>query len=503
MSERPNTAAPDAPPTGSAPAANDGATDAATAAVPPPAEAPEQEKLNAVIQIEEIGPCRKKISIEIPKETVEKRLKKTFDEFRRDNVVPGFRRGHAPRGLIEKRVGSDLREQLKGQLIMEAMQDAEELKKLRTVGEPALKAEDVKLVDNEALKFSFETEVRPEFTLPEYKGLKLHRHKYEIGDRQIDAAVEGLRRRHGAFEPVEGGVVQPEDRITADVHIQCGDVQLAKDEEQTIPVMPANMNGLPIEDLPEKLAGAEAGEVREFTVKVPDGHPVEAVRGKDASVKITVKGVKRIVPVEIDELLKRLEAGSVDELRAGVLDELERSAERARDREVRDQVLAFLLKETKLELPPELAVRYAAEITRRSAMRMMMEGAAAEAVRTHAKEIQEASVREAVVDLALSFILEDIAEKESIQVSREELNGAVAALAAQHDRRFDRMLDELSRDGRLESLYSNLRDRKVVDRIIEQATVEDLDHEAGPGHTHEHDHGHSHEHGHEHGHEHK
>jgi FKBP-type peptidyl-prolyl cis-trans isomerase (trigger factor) len=88
--------------------------------------------------------------------------------------------------------------------------------------------------------------------------------------------------------------------------------------------------------------------------------------------------------------------------------------------------------------------------------------------------------------------MEEIAEKEKVEVTREELNGAVAMMAARSERRFDRMLDELSRDGRLEALYTNLRDRKIVDIIIAAATVEQLDHAAGPGHTHEHDHGHEH-----------
>src|SRR4051812_1896274 len=95
-----------------------------------------EEKLAASVQVEDVGPCRRRVTVEVTKEAVEKRLRKTFDEFRKENVLPGFRRGHAPRPLIEKRVGKDLREQLKGKLIMEVLEQSEELKDLRAIGEP-------------------------------------------------------------------------------------------------------------------------------------------------------------------------------------------------------------------------------------------------------------------------------------------------------------------------------------------------------------------------------
>jgi trigger factor len=451
------------------------------------------EKLNPIVQIEDAGPCRKKVSVEVSKDAVEGRLKKLFDEFRKDNVLPGFRRGRAPRRLIEKRVGKELRDQLKAQLVMEALQEPEELKNLRAIGEPDLKLEQIALNDGEALKFTFVTEVRPTFALPEYKGLKLLQHKYEIGEAEIEDALLNLRKRYGALEPVEDGKVEKDDQLSVDIDISAEGKEILTGEDQTLSVEPTRLNDLPMEDLPERLAGAAIGETREWDLVVHGAFPAEEFRGKTARVKVNVKGIKRVAPASVEDTLKAIGASTLDELKSMILDGLERDAERAKAAELRNQVCNHLLKNTKLDLPPELVGRYAARLLRRKAVQLMQEGVPPEEVQSHAGEISQEAVGEAATDLSLSYILEDIAEKEQIEISNEELNNEIAALARMYDRRFDAMREELARTGRLEELYVRLREKRTVDRIIESAQIEQLDHAAGPGHTHEH--GQSHEQG--------
>jgi trigger factor len=455
----------------------------------PAAEA--AEKTNAVITVEDVGPCRKKVTVEIPKETVEGRLKKTFDDFRKDNVLPGFRRGRAPRQLIEKRVGKELRDQLKGQLVMQALEESEDLKKLRTIGEPELKFDTIQLADDAAMKFTFETEVRPTFDLPEYKGLKLHQHKWEVNDAALNEALKRLAKRYGVLEPVDGGKVEADDQITADIEITAEGTTVLKGSDQTLAVAPTRINDIPLEDLPEKLSGAAAGETRTFEVTIHDAFPDEKLRGKKATVTVAVKGIKRVAPATMDEVVKKVEAKNLDELKAAVLDDLEREVDRAKSTELRNQVYGHLLKNTKLDLPTELVTRYAVQLTQRKAVRLMQEGVPYEEIQSHVGELNQEAAGEAMTDLALSYILEDIAEKEGVEVNQEELNTEIFMLARTYGRRFDRMKEDLAKDGRLGELFVRIRERKTLEKVLESATIEQLDHATGPGHSHEHQHEHS------------
>src|SRR5436309_2263374 len=119
------------------------------------------------VSISDAGPSRKRISIEVPAETVTERLKESLDTLLDEAELPGFRKGRAPRSLVEKRFGSTLRNEAKRQLVSDAYKKAVEEHKLKVVGDPVAEAiDEVKLEDGKSLAFDIEVEVMPEFKLP-------------------------------------------------------------------------------------------------------------------------------------------------------------------------------------------------------------------------------------------------------------------------------------------------------------------------------------------------
>ena len=130
-----------------------------------------KDEIKNIVTIADSGPCKKKISVEIPAEKISKVFDEQYEELRKNALVPGFRKGRAPRRLLEKRFGKETSEQTKLKLLVDASDSAIKDNKIESLGEPTIEHEKIKLPETGPLKFEFEVEVRPEFKLPELEGI--------------------------------------------------------------------------------------------------------------------------------------------------------------------------------------------------------------------------------------------------------------------------------------------------------------------------------------------
>jgi len=127
------------------------------------------------VTIEDAGPCKKKVVIEIPEESIKAAVDEQYTELGREAVVPGFRKGRAPRRLLEKRFGKETNEQIKLKLLAEASEAAIKDNELDILGDPDIEFEKVELPPTGPMRFEFEAEVRPEFDLPKLEGIPVNR----------------------------------------------------------------------------------------------------------------------------------------------------------------------------------------------------------------------------------------------------------------------------------------------------------------------------------------
>ena len=154
-----------------------------------PAQEKPAEEIPYQIKIEDAGPATKKVSIEIPGDVITSKLEQQFKDLRREAAIPGFRPGHAPQKLIEKRFHNDVKEQVRRAVISESYQAAVEKHSLQVIGEPQFdNAEEIKLPDSGNLTYSFQVEVQPDFALPTLTGLKLKKQKVAVNDQYLDKA---------------------------------------------------------------------------------------------------------------------------------------------------------------------------------------------------------------------------------------------------------------------------------------------------------------------------
>src|SRR5690349_21104344 len=150
-------------------------------------EQQKDEEYQYAIKIEDAGPATKRVSVEIPQDRIQTKLTEQFQELRQQAAIPGFRPGHAPQKLIEKRFSSDVKEQVRRSLISESYEQAVEKNNLQVIGEPTFDNPDaIQLPESGPLTYSFEIEVQPDIKLPELKGVKVKQPKINVTDEHID-----------------------------------------------------------------------------------------------------------------------------------------------------------------------------------------------------------------------------------------------------------------------------------------------------------------------------
>ncbi|MEA3367911.1 MAG: trigger factor family protein, partial [Planctomycetota bacterium] len=156
------------------------------------------------VNVEDIATCKKRLSIAIPREEIEAKFDERFGELEHEAFVPGFRPGHAPRRLVERRFKEAVTEEVRAKLVSEAFEKVLEEQNLDVVGEPDIDPDKIELPDEGPMTFSVDLEVRPEFDLPEdYSQIPVEEvERPQVTDETVEQALERLREQHGSLEPV-------------------------------------------------------------------------------------------------------------------------------------------------------------------------------------------------------------------------------------------------------------------------------------------------------------
>jgi len=433
-----------------------------------------------VVTIEDAGPCKKKVSVEIPEETVKSATDGQYETLRKDAVVPGFRRGRAPRRLLEKRFGKDVSEQIKLKLLADASDAAMKDNKVDALREPNVEFEKIKLPETGPLKFEFEVEVRPEFALPAIEGVPVNKTKLEVSDEQISDEVEQLQEWSGVWVPREEGKVEAEDQVIADAVLKVEGIEEEEklDNIEVYAKEYGSVGIVPVPKLDELLEGAKAGETKETVVEVPKTFFKEEYRGKKVAVRITVKDIKWLRPAELDEeFFKKYSVANEGELRERVRDVLHSRLEQQAKDQMNEQIYKYMLDNAKFDLPLDIVADQAETLLQRQYVNMRMRGLTHEQISEQIEQLKAGSEQQAKEQVRLFFIMDKVAEQLGISVSEEELNGYIAQVAIQRRQRPERLREEMERDGSLGQFKLQVRENKCVAKMLETAKITEVESE--------------------------
>jgi trigger factor len=439
--------------------------------------ATEEQEYTYNVKVEDLGPATKKIVIEIPEDRIKEKLAEQFKELRSQAAIPGFRPGHAPQKLIEKRFATDVKDQVRRTLVSESYEQALEKNNLNVLGEPDFENPDaIQLPESGSMNFSFTVEVQPDFQIPELKDVKVKKPKIEVKDENVDQAMQNLREQQGALLPVEDRGVQEKDYLLADVHVKEGGNVVAHQHDAQIVARPGRIGGVQIDDLDKQLEGLKIGETRTIKAKAPDTHPNEALRGKDVEIEVALKDLKYLQLAELNkEFLEDLGFENEQELREALREQMVERITFDVQQALREQVSKHLLDSIQFDLPAKLSTKQADRVVSRRAVELLQRGLSREQIEANIEHLRAGADEEARRDLKLFFILQKLASDLGVEVDEGELNGRIAMLAAQRGRRPEKVKQDMAKDGSLSNLYLQMREQKALDKVLESAQIEEVE----------------------------
>lgn len=445
----------------------------------------EDLKKEVKTELKDIGVLRKELRITVPGKVITDHMEHNYSELMQDAFVPGFRKGHAPRRLIEKRYGAEVRESLTSSIVGQSYFAVLENEKLDVLGDPLFRVTDnggVRLVDiDEALQhvklpeqgdfaYTCEIELKPSFELPELKGIKIRAPEIEITDTMIDEQMLQRRKMRGRLEPIDEPA-QKNDQVVAEVVLTVAGQEIKREDNQTFAVRPTSLDGIPLVDLDQALVGARAGESRTLKCRIPPDFERADLRGQDGEFTFRIHELKRLVPEELADFLKTWAFENEAEAREHHRAVLESERDRLIQRAKKAQVEEYLLNNVQLDLPQDFSARQTERAVLRRVIELEQRGVPLSDVEAHIDELRTSAHADVARELKLSFILDKVAEQLDVHVTDEEVNTEIAGIAQQYNRRFDRVRDDLQSRGLLTQLVEQIRHNKCIERLLEQAEL--------------------------------
>jgi trigger factor len=457
-----------------------------TAAATEPAEAAgaeegaeaekEPEKLHQTVELRDVGPCKKHIKVTVERGDIDKLLDKKYSELVVDTPVAGFRPGKAPRKIIERRFHKEVTEQVRGQVLLQSLEQLAEENDVAPLTPPNIDPNQIEIPKDGPLVYEFEVEVRPEFDLPNYKGLKLRRPIKTFNDADVVEEERRILAPYGSLVPKPEGNAQLGDYLVTDMVTRFGDRELSKHQEITIRIDPrlALKDGV-AERFAERVKGAKAGTKRTIDITLSDSVADPALRGQTVQAELDIKEVKSLrLPELTHEFLHNFGVHSAEQLRERIRVLLDRRLEYTQRQSAREQVMQHIAAAATWDLPQDLLQRQARRALNRRIVEMQSAGMSEDEIRGRVRLLQRDMLRSTELALKEHFVLQKIAEIEKIDIDEDDLDDEIERIAAQNDESPRRVRARLEKEDLMEALAAEIIERKALDLILDSAEYQDV-----------------------------
>lgn len=422
-------------------------------------------------KIEELGSCKKKLSIEVSLEDITLELEKEFEKIQENAILPGFRKGRAPRNLLEKRFKKHIEEEVKQNIITNSYQQAIEENKLTPLGMPEFG--DINFDITKPLNYDITLEVKPDFETKDYKGIEIKKSEIEISDKLVNDELKHIGRQKSTLQAVKGGQVKKEDIVICDLKVEVDGEAALLEEGLEVHVSSQIIGSLKAPDLEKTLVGTKSGQSTSFVIKLEGDFP-EKFREKDANVTIKVNDIKRLAtPTIDDEFAKQFDFDSLDEFKDKIKQNLEARAKIGEKQNIIKQISVKLIENANFELPAGLINHMANERIEKYKTALLNQGEDLNKVEEQAKKLKDISEDTAKNELRLTLILENIANKEKIYVTDTEVDRRIAEFARNYNITPEKMQRYIEKMDNISSIRRELRETKTIDFLIKEAKILD------------------------------
>jgi trigger factor len=404
--------------------------------------------------------CRRELELEIPAETVQKAVEKVAKEFARVARVPGFRPGKAPVTLIRRRFADDIKSEVLQSLVPEQIERAVSESKLVPVTQPQV--DKVDFTETGPVKFRATFEVLPEFELGQYKDLEVEVEDIKIEDADVDKALDELRDRAANFVPVEGRSIADGDYA----QLKLKGIPQGGGEPLEAESVLCHVGGEEtMEPFNQNLRGANIGDHKNFDVTYPSDYPDPKLQGKTFTYAVEVLGIKEKKRPELtDEFAKDVsDTQTLEELRKKVRENLEAARDNRQKEQTRDKLLAQIVKTHEFPVPEALVEHQMDSRLERTVRSLASQGVDPRAVNVDWVALRSRQKDRSIEDVKAELLLDRIATAEHIDVSDEEVEKEIAAIAERSGESATAVRANLTRQGALDRIKSKLRSERTLD----------------------------------------
>jgi trigger factor len=418
-------------------------------------------------EFQDVSETQKNITIEIPSDVVDAEIDRVAKGYSKQARLPGFRPGKVPSNIIKQRFREQIHHDVMHDLIPRAVEEALQERGIEPVTTPDIK--DVSLREGEPLKFTAAIETVPPFDPGDLSTISLRQSSSTIADDGVERTLERLRERGAKHETVEGRPLADGD--TAVLEIDRTDPDGKVDHHDNVSVELGAEGNPPGFD--QNLVGLNAGDEKTFAVHFPEDYPVTDMANIDVTYKVKLKEVRRkVLPALDDEFAKDVgDFESLAALRARVRADMETDAEQRAKQQVRTDLLKALGERVTFELPSSLVDR---EIDRRLeefARRLIEQNVDPRKADIDWGQFREAQREPARSAVASALVLDELARRENLSVSPEDIDKEVEQFAARSGRTPAAVRAQLEKEGGLARLAASLRREKAVDFAMSRAKM--------------------------------
>ncbi|MGD0468536.1 MAG: trigger factor [Terriglobales bacterium] len=425
---------------------------------------------------------KREIQVEIPVEDVNRQTDSLIQKYQKVARIPGFRRGHVPASIIRQRFSEEIKTDMVEALIPRYFRQEAERLGIHPVSQP--RVTDLHLHEGEPLRFKAAFEVLPEIKLEGYKELRADKPEIAVSEADVEQALADLRERHASFNPVEGRALADGDFAQVSLDGNPKAEQKSHEgktgESKTGEGQPVHMDEVLVEiagkntmpEFTEHLRGTSPGDERTFDVRYPEDTQDKRLAGKTFTYAVKVQAIKqKSLPELNDEFAKQLgEFQTMDDVRKAVREQMESERKHEAEHAAKDKLVGELIQRNDFEVPDSLIEQQVDIRLERGLRALAAQGLTTEQMKKMDLNRLRAGQREqAIHDVKAALLLERVAEEENVQVSDDELNHELEALARQSKQTSEAVRARLTRDGGLDRIRTRIRNEKTLDFLYRQS----------------------------------
>jgi trigger factor len=415
----------------------------------------------------DVSETQKTIAVEIPTDIVDAEFDRIARSYTKQARIPGFRPGKVPATLIKQRFREQILHDVMHGLIPRAVEEALQERGIEPVDTPNVR--DVDLAEGRPLKFTAAFETVPAFDPGDLSSITLREPSVQVTDEAVDETLRRLRDRAAKYETIEGRAVADDDAVVIDLDRTDPDGRVDHREGVTVQLgAPSNPPGFDAQ-----LIGLNEGEAKTFSIRLPESYPVSDLANTEQSYSVKVKGIRRRVLPDLDDEFAK-DVGpfeTLSALRDHVRQDLEEEARDNAKREVRSELFRQLSQRIPFELPASLIEREMDRRLEEFARQLATQNVDPRHAGIDWGQFREAQREPARNAVASALALDEIARREEITVTPEDVDKEVERFATRAGRTPAALRAQLEKEGGISRLYAGLRREKAVDLTLSRAKM--------------------------------